>query len=245
MSLLRALYAELLKLKRTLAIRMVFVAPVLVATLNFFILWQRRKVGPDFKMWDMLSQGSLSVWAVFMMPLLITLETALLNGIDHGEKNWKHIFALPIPRHAVYAAKLIIAEVMIAVSTLFLTLISILVGFLIMRLRSDMANAGAVPYGWMFKHAAMIWLAGGLIIAIHTWISIRWAGFALSLGAGIGGVFFALFAASARLGKYYPWLLPMNVFSEDRVVMALWLGILGGLIAAVIGGWEFVRRDVI
>src|SRR5215210_2586003 len=135
MSLLRALYAELLKLKRTLAIRMVFVAPLLVVTLNFFILWQRRKVGPDFKMWDQLSQGSLGVWAVFMMPLLITLETALLNGIDHGEKNWKHIFALPLPRHAVYVGKLIVTQIMIAFSTLFLTVISILVGFLVMRLR--------------------------------------------------------------------------------------------------------------
>ncbi len=244
MSLFRALYAELLKLKRTLAIRMVFVAPLLVATLNFFILWQRRQVGPEFKMWDMLSQGSLGVWAVFMMPLLITLETALLNGIDHGEKNWKHIFALPIPRHAVYAAKLIVTQLMIAVSTLFLTAITILVGFLVMRLRPDMANAGAPPYGWMFKHAAMIWLAAGLIIAIHTWVSIRWAGFALALGTGIGGVFFALFAASARLGKYYPWLLPVNILSQDRLAMALWLGALGGMIAAGIGCLEFARRDV-
>jgi hypothetical protein len=244
MSLLRALYAELLKLKRTLAIRMVFVAPLLVTTLNFFILWQRRKVGPDFKMWDQLSQGSLGVWAVFMMPLLITLETALLNGIDHGEKNWKHLFALPIPRHAVYLAKLIVTQNMIAVSTLFLTVISILVGFLVMRLRPDMANAGAPPYGWMFKHAVMIWLASGVIIAIHTWVSIRWAGFALALGTGIGGVFFALFAASARLGKYYPWLLPVNILSQDRLAMALWLGALGGLVAAIIGCMEFVRRDV-
>lgn len=245
-SLFRATNAEMLKLKRTLAIRMVFVAPLLVAALNFFILWERRNVGPDFKMWEIVSQVSLSSWAVFMMPLMITLETALLNGIDHGEKNWKHIFALPVHRSAVYAAKLLVAQGLILISTLFLTVISVLLGFLMLRLRPEMvAGAGPAPYGWMFKHAAMIWLAAWLIIAIHTWVSIRWPGFALSLGAGIGGVFFALFAASARVGKYYPWLLPINVLSEQRVSMALWLGAVGGIAAAVIGCWEFVRRDVI
>lgn len=244
LSLVRAVHAELLKLKRTLALRMVFAAPLLVATLNFFVLWQRRNVGPDFKMWEMLSQVSLSAWAVFMMPLLITLETALLNGIDHGEKNWKHIFALAIPRPAVYAAKLLVAQALILASTLFLTALTILTGLFFTRVRPEMANGDAPPYGWMLKHAVMIWLAAWLIIAIHTWISIRWSGFALALGAGIGGVFFALFAANARVGKFYPWLLPMNVLSKERVAMALWLGAVGGVVAAVVGCLEFVRRDV-
>jgi lantibiotic transport system permease protein len=244
LSLIRAVSAELLKLKRTLALLMVFVAPLLVAALNFFVLWQRRNVGPEFKMWETLPQVSLSAWAVFMMPLLITLETALLNGIDHGEKNWKHLFALPIPRAAVYGAKLLVAQALILSSTLFLMVITILTGLLFTRLRPEMANGEAPPYGSMLKHAAMIWLAAGLIIAIHTWISIRWSGFALALGAGIGGVFFALFAASARVGKFYPWLLPVNVLSKERVAMALWLGVAGGVVAAIAGCVELVRRDV-
>lgn len=89
-----------------------------------------------------------------------------------------------------------------------------------------------------------MWLASWLIIAIHTWISMRWAGFPIALGAGIGGTFFALFAASASFGKYYPWLLPMNIFVEGRFAMALILGIGGGIVAAVLGCLEFTRRDV-
>lgn len=69
-------------------------------------------------------------------------------------------------------------------------------------------------------------------------------GFPIALGAGIGGTFFALFAASASLGKYYPWLLPMNIFVEGRFVMALVLGIGGGIVAALLGCFEFMRRDV-
>jgi hypothetical protein len=244
MSLIRALHAEMLKLKRTLAIRLVFVAPLLVATLLFFILWERKNVGPQFNLWDMLPKIALSTWAVFMLPLLITLETALLNGIDHGEKNWKHIFALPIPRHAIYLAKFLVAQALTIASTLFLTAVSILIGLAFMRIRPAMAAAGGPPIVSIFKQALLVWLAAWLIIAIHTWISIRWSGYTLALGAGVGGVFFAIFATSARVGKYYPWLLPVNVMSEERITAALWIGVVGGIAAALIGCLEFVRRDV-
>jgi lantibiotic transport system permease protein len=245
MSLIRVLHAEVLKLKRTLAFWMIFVAPLLVAALQFFIVWNQKRVPANFQLWDAITKASLAVWAVFMLPLLITLETALINGVEHGEKQWKHIFALPIPRHAVYVTKLIVAQALAAASTLILSALIALVGLALIRLRPELPHAGAIPYVWILKHAAFVWLAAWLIIAIHTWVSVRWPGFALALGVGIGGTFFALFAASARIGKYYPWLLPVNVFTEERFATALLLGAVGGVIAAVIGCVEFVRRDVI
>ena len=48
MSLIRVLHAETLKLKRTLAFRMIFVAPLLVAALQFMVVWNQRRPGADF-----------------------------------------------------------------------------------------------------------------------------------------------------------------------------------------------------
>lgn len=244
MSLLHALHAELLKLKRTLAFRVIFVLPFFVALLQFFIIWRTKKFAPGFDLWETHPTNSFQIWAVFMMPLLITLETALLNGIEHADKQWKHIFALPVPRHAVYLAKFVVAQGLILISTLVLALLTILVGLAATYLRPELANQGPVPYLWIIGQAMLVWLAAWFIIAIHTWISIRWAGFPIPLGAGIGGTFFALFAAAASIGKYYPWLLPMNIFLEGRFRMALVLGIGGGIVAAFLGCLEFVRRDV-
>ena len=243
-SLFRALNAELLKLKRTLAIRVVFELPLLIAVLQFFVIMLTKKYAPGFNLWQTHPTNSFQIWAVFMMPLLIALVTALLNGIEHSDKQWKHLFALPVPRHAVYFAKLIVAQGLILTSTLVLAVVTAIVGVLGMYLRPELANAGPVPYVWLLKQAAFVWLASWLIIAIHTWISMRWSGFPIALGAGIGGTFFALFAASASLGKFYPWLLPMNIFVDGRFTMALLLGIGGGVIAALLGCFEFVRRDV-
>jgi len=244
MSILRALHSELLKLKRTLTFRVIFVLPFLVAVLQFFIVWRTKKFGPNFNLWQTLGTSSFQVWAVFMMPLLITLVTALLNGIEHSDKQWKHLFALPIPRHSIYFAKLLVALVLILISTFVLGLLIAIVGLVATHLRSELTNSGPVPFFWIAKYVAMVWLASWFIIAIHTWISIRWAGFPIPLGAGIAGVFFALFAASASLGKYYPWLLPMNIFIDGRLTAAIVLGVVGGILTSIVGCLEFVRRDV-
>ena len=245
MSFFRALHAELLKLKRTLAFRVIFVLPFLVALLQFFIVLRTKKFPQTFKLWEAVGTNSLQIWAVFMMPLLIALVTALLNGIEHSDKQWKHLFALPVPRHSIYLSKLVVAQGLMFISTFVLALLVVVVGIAATYLKPELANVGPVPFVWIAKQTAYVWLASWLIIAIHTWISMRWAGFPIALGAGIGGTFFALFAASASLGKYYPWLLPMNIFIEGRFAMALVLGISGGLVAALLGCFEFVRRDVV
>jgi hypothetical protein len=256
--LFRALHAELLKLKRTLAFRVIFVLPFFIALLQFFVIWRTKKIPADFNLWQGHVTNSFQIWAIFMLPLLIALETALLNGIEHADKQWKHLFALPVPRHSIYFAKFIVAQGLILASTLVLALLTVIVGVVATYLRPELAGAlavqnsgsvahftvGSVPVFWIAKLALEVWLAAWFIIAIHTWISMRWAGFPIPLGVGIGGTFFALFAASAWIGKYYPWLLPMNLFLDGRFTTALALGISGGLIVALLGCLEFVRRDV-
>ena len=253
--LFRALHAELLKLKRTLAFRIIFVLPFFIALLQFFVIWRTKKIPADFNLWPGHVNNSFQIWAIFMLPLLIALETALLNGIEHADKQWKHLFALPVPRHAIYFSKFIVAQGLILASTLVLALLTVIVGVAAIYLRPELAGSpslhsgsvaflGWVPFLWIAKLALQVWLAAWLIIAIHTWISMRWAGFPIALGAGIGGTFFALFAASAAIGKYYPWLLPMNLFLDGRFTSALVLGIGGGLLAALLGCLEFTRRDV-
>ena len=81
MSLVRALHAELLKLKRTLAFRVIFVLPLLIALLQFLVILRTKTYAHGFNLWQTHPTNSFQIWAVFMMPLLIALLTALLNGI--------------------------------------------------------------------------------------------------------------------------------------------------------------------
>jgi hypothetical protein len=245
-ALLRALQAEALKLKRTLAVRMVFVAPALLAALALFTQSARlsragAKAGP---LWESHVQQSLAIWAIFVLPLLVTLEAALVCGIEHAERQWKHLFALPVPRPALYAAKLLTVHGLTLASTLVAGALVALTGWGLTLWYPAVAQAGPPPIASIAGKALLCWLAAGLITSAHLWIAIRWPSFTVAAGAGVAGTFFALFAASAKAARYYPWLLPLHIVAKpEHVPLALGLGIGGGLLVAVLGGVDFTRRE--
>ena len=105
--LLRALSAEILKTKRTLAFWMTLVTPAVVCILQLLMLlcWTGQYGAELGDAWIASSQNTYALWAILALPLFITLETALLAQTEHSEKHWKHLFAQPIPRWAAYAAK--------------------------------------------------------------------------------------------------------------------------------------------
>ena len=245
-TLFRILHAEGLKLKRTLALGMVPCAPLVVVFFSFFVLHaQITRSAKAIDLWPNLTSTAVGVWAVFMGPLFIVLETALINGLEHNSKSWKHIYALPVRGWAVYTAKLLVAIFLLSLSTAILLLGIALAGTLLQILKPSVISTGAVPWLAILKPLLLVSLAALILVAIHTWISIRWESFALSIGVGIAGTFLALFAAAAKLGKYYPWLLPVNTMLPDRKVAALVLGITGGVIIGILGCWEATRRDVL
>jgi hypothetical protein len=174
----------------------------------------------------------------------VTLEAALACGLEHSERQWKHLFALPIPRPALYAAKLLTVNGLTLSSTLVACALVALTGWTLTLWYPAVAHAGPPPIASIVGKALLCWLAAGLVTSIHVWIAIRWPSFTVAAGAGVAGTFFALFAASAKAAPYYPWLLPVNaVASPDRLPVALALGIGGGLVVAVLGGIDFARRE--
>lgn len=244
---MRALAAEVLKLKRTLALRMVLLAPALVALLSLLaqsaaILTGRSDLTAT--LWHSHSQSSLTMWAIFLLPLLITIETTLLAGLEHAEKQWKQLFALPVPRASIFFAKFAVAQALVAISTLVLCAFIVLTGWLLILWHPALAAAGAPPVASIAGRALGCWLAAGLILSINLWIALRWPSFTAPLGAGIAGTFFALFATSAKIAAYYPWLLPLDVLAGDeRSMPALILGIAGGIVVAILGCIDFNRRE--
>lgn len=241
-----ALQAEVLKLKRTMALRLVVLAPAVVALLAFFIqsVAIRRGIG-DFAaaLWDSYPRNALTLWAVFLMPLLITVEAALLGGLEHGEQQWKHLFALPVPRHAIYVAKFLLLQGLIGLGTVLVGLFVLASGWLLILWHPVLAAAGPAPIASILRQVIQCWLASGLVLSVSLWVALRWPSFTVPLGVGIAGTFFALFAQSAQAAKYYPWLLPLDALTGTDRTAALIIGISGGVLMATIGCIDFVRRE--
>jgi ABC-2 family transporter protein len=141
---LRVLWAESLKMKRTVALRMAVVAPMVVVLLVVFltsqvpslILNSTARYGSP---WMALARLPFAFWAILMMPLYVTLETALIAGLEHAENHWKSLLALPIPRWTLYLAKLFVAATLICASTTLLVLGIILAGVVLPMLTTSIA----------------------------------------------------------------------------------------------------------
>jgi len=245
-SFLGTLRAELAKLRRTLALGMVFAAPLVVVLLQWFIVYDRMRPGSPSDPWRAYSSSIVALWCIFMLPLLVTLETALLAGVEHGPKMWKHLYALPVRRVTVYAAKLVIASGVIAAASVVLDA-GAWGGALLLRLvRPDLAIPAILPMGTLVTKTALAWVAVQVIVSIQLWIAVRFPSVTVALGSGIAGTFVTLFAASGRLGKYWPWAGAANTIGlqGERLPVALIIGVAGGLLFGILGAWETTRRDV-
>jgi hypothetical protein len=255
MMLLRVLYAETLKMKRTIALKMVVLAPAVVVLLILFVASQApfstlHRIGAG-KEWTELLRLNLLVWAPLMMPLFITLETALVMGLDHSENQWKSLLARPVPRWTLYVAKLLVVMAMTAVSTLMLLGGILMAGAVLPRLQSELHFGFPVPWAVIFREGAQVAGLAFLALTIQHWVSWRWRSFSVATGAGIVAivasyVFVAATQQTSSWLQYFPWALPMLVFQKrpQNIEAVLWIGAAAGLLAATAGCLDFCRREV-
>ena len=249
-ALARALRAEQLKLRGTLALWMCAVAPavvvaVFVLQIGFSKFPVDRAPPPPAEVWELFIQQTLVLWAFLMLPLLVTLQAALLAGIEHQGQHWKHLLALPLPRHLHYLAKLLALLGMLAMAQLAMFALLPLGGAALMALKPAFGLAGVPPLAGLASKLAAIFCACALLAALHTWIAIRWRSFAVAVGIGMAATVMGfLIGQSARFGPWYPWTLPMQVLANDPDVPArvvAWS--VSAAVVATLGGLAWFRRS--
>ncbi len=250
--LVRALAAEELKLRRTLALALVVIAPLVIAVLQGVML---DDCGLDClqgkgDVWLWFSKQSMLFWALLMMPLFITLQTALIANLDHGARAWKHLFAQPVSRGAIYTAKLIAGTVLIALSMLGMVFFTAMVGSVLRALHPEYGFEAAIPWGFLFQLAGIIFAGSWFILTLHNWVALRWGNFVVPSAVGITLTVIALMVSNSDFWvQYYPWSLPafmVERFWEGGFAWhSLAIGFGGGWVIALMGGWLFVRRDIL
>jgi hypothetical protein len=238
-----ALAVEVCKLRRSLALLLAVVAPLLIAVFVFFNLLRMEKALP----WAMTLQTSAAIWAFFMLPMSVTALTALVAHTEHGPRAWDHLRALPLPRWHLYAAKAVCVLGVVAAMSLLLALFTSLAVETAGWLKPVVAATDTSDLGAYLGLLGRIFLAAWLLVAVQLWIALRYASFVPALAVGIGGTFFAVVATSAKVGAFLPWQIPVNQLASDpaRAQLALALGCIGGCIAFVAMLWRLSRRDVV
>ena len=248
-SLTRAVWAESIKIKRTLALWLALIGPLAMAVLQFGIFYsQREMVAMKEDPWLWIFYQNLQFWCLLMLPLFIVLETALLAGLEHGNRGWKALYASPVPRWAIQAAKQWWALVLIGISMLALWLFTLIEGNLLHLLHPTMGLDAPSHWLLMLRETALAYLAGWLIIAINGWVSVRWSNFVVAIAFGILATVSGMFIINTSWGQYWPWALPGMVINDLWDGLSPWYrvawGSLGGLAGFVLANWDLSRREV-
>ena len=224
-----ALAVEAHKLRRSLALLLAAIAPLLIAAFIFFNLLRLKQAMP----WAMALQSSTAIWAFFMLPMSVTALTALVAHAEHGPRSWDHLRALPLPRWHLYAAKAVCVLGVVAAMSLWLAILTLLAVDLVGTIKPAVAATGPLDTLAYLQMLGRVFLSAWLLVAVQLWIALRCASFVPALAVGIGGTFFAVVATSAKIGVVLPWQIPVNQLASDpaRAQLALLLGCIGGCIA--------------
>lgn len=246
----RATLAECFKLKRTSALLTAIVAPYVAVLLQFIIILSGGDRG--YLGWSQLGGNVLMFWTGLLLPFLISLTAAFLADLENRHQQWKHLFALPVSRGALYAAKQTASILLLLLSHGLLTLGLWMAGFALRFLRPNMQFHEPFPWQLWLSFTAAIFAAACLMLAFHTWFSLRVPSFVFAVSLGSFAAIFALSLGMLEEGSpwhYFPWRWPINILSglNGQTVEPQWvlLGLGGGLLFAILGGWDFTRRDVV
>lgn len=247
----RALWAEALKLRGTLALWMCAIAPAVVVALlvlqiAFSDFTQRSPMEPG-QAWPRFAQSVLVLWSFLMLPLFVTLQSALLAGLEHANQQWKHLLALPLPRSAHYLAKQVALTAMLALAMVLLAVFIVLGGIVLGAVKPVFGITGSPPWKTLVEGVSACFAASLLIVSLHNWISIRWRSFTVVVSIGMGATVAGyLIGQSARFGHLYPWSMPSQVFAGkgEWIGFVVVAGLLGGAAVTLVGLWDFTRREV-
>ena len=249
--LLRATRVEIRKLRRTLVLRVALLTPVfMLALAAWAYLLGLHAI--DRQGWAALVESDLLFWwGLFVLPPLVGLEAALLADLDHRGGHWARLFALPVPRGTLYAAKLVVGSGLLGAGGLILALGAAIEGFVIAASQPSLGLALPIPLTEVIRQVGAAYLASWLLLALELWVAVRWKGLAAPCGlALVGAVIGLVLSISPRtiaLARLFPWSMAFiaGTRSDESQLIAVLGGIVGGVCLGILGGWEVSRRDVV
>lgn len=251
-ALTRALRAETLKMKRTLALWLTLLTPAALVFLEVAGATQNQgrlsSLTPDINRWSLLFEDLYSIWVILIFPLFITLETALLGQLEHGNSTWKFVHTQPIPRWATLAAKQLWGLGLVALGMLALIGLTVLGGTILDILMPELAIEPPIPWKDIFTQLGIGFLASGIILGMHTWIALRFRSFVVASAIGIGMTIAGLVLRGLEWTEYFPWSMPAtalyNYYEGLEVANYLLIGLIGWLVFSLLANLEIGRLEI-
>ncbi len=235
-SMLAALQADLLKVKRKWFWFLVFLGPFGVISLqmvNYGVRYDYLVDGSKDVWRDLL--GNLSSFTSLALLLGITILASQIASIEHQQSSWKHLLSLPIKRRVVYSSKFFIILFMLLLSCVLL-----FVGTIFLGLGLGFGSS-PMPLDDILISSFYPLIAGLPILAIQTWLSITFDNQAIPLTVGIFGTIAPFF--SSNIPDWFIWKWP-TLMGDQEPIWYVVAGLAVGIVILFLGMIDFQKRDV-
>lgn len=242
-------YAELQKLKNTLAIVVAIALPLFIAFLSFviYISEGHKLVIAGTNPWQGYIYHLQKFWAGLLLPLTIILEASLINSIEHSNNMWKQIYTLPISKSSVYLYKLLSFIFLNILTAVSLTFFVQMFGYLLIMIKPELGfDAPSFPVENLLLSLKMM-LASSAIIGFQFFLSFYFRsfiipmviGFCLMVGTGI--------ASSWKYIEFLPYAYPS--LSTNRHDAGIWdlyitIALLSLAILSAAGFYVSSKREI-
>jgi len=220
---------EILKVRRSLALLMMLLCPLMVTVLCFFIQLKNHKGGAI--RWEMYWMGNTAIWGYFMLPLFIALATGLLNGNEHRNSTWRLMLTLPITARQLFLAKCVLALIFVIGANLALfAQIAVSIGIFGL---AGFSTEQAFQYDFVrsFLLASVCSLP---IVMVQHWISWRVQNIVAPLALGVVATMGIMQIGQSKDWAYYPWTYVMMALNSKAPDIAARATTLSCLVAGVL-----------
>lgn len=215
----KLMQVEFLKVRRSLALLMMFVCPLVVALLVLGIALKSRR-GMSLEMFWV---NHTATWCYFMYPLYIALVTGLLNGNEHKNATWRVMLTMPISARQLFVAKLLLALCFSVGANLILMLFVKLSVFAMNFFGHALPGTADVV---LLDRVWMMSLASLPILIIQHWFSWRVQNIVAPLALGVIATMGIFQIGQSKDWIYYPWAYVMTAIhasAADARLLALQL----------------------
>jgi lantibiotic transport system permease protein len=239
--MLSPLRTEIQKLKGTLVLTVCVAVPSVLAVIVFLLCVKQKPA-----LWVDVVKGATSFWGMFLLPLTVAMLSALLAQLEHANRMWDHLLALPVARWKFFVAKAAVLMALLALSTVIFALELRLVAVLLDTFFLSRAPIGHFPWSVLGRNLLMMWLLALMLGMLQLWIALSQRSFVTPIVVGISGTFIALVTGGASEAILFPWALPSMAIIQNgqRLADALFISIFGACITLAMMLWHLNKKEL-
>ncbi|WP_293304674.1 ABC transporter permease [Pedobacter sp. UBA5917] len=209
-----SLKSEFYKSRKTLAFWAAILLPVIICGLiSFGFYSESEKViaahNPPVILWAKYSGAALGVMGFLIMPFYVIFMAFSVNNIEHKNDTWKMLFAQPLNKFAIYAAKYLYAVFLIFLCLFLFASLTFAFGHLLQVLVPKFNFNQYNPLSFLINAYAKLFLSALGILSFQFILSLLWSDFLKPMGIGFVGTIMGII--TANIGWKYAYLIPYSL----------------------------------